>query len=85
MPPPNLNFANILLRSVWGQTTKFTDHQHFSYTVHVYIQVLECEAKLQVILIPRLLPVTEKMEPRNVQFFQLDSHDFAVLETRVGV
>ena len=28
-PPPNLNFANIYLRSVWSQTTKLKDRQYF--------------------------------------------------------
>ena len=28
-PPPNLNSANIFLRSVWGQTAKLKDRQYF--------------------------------------------------------
>ena len=34
-PPPNFNFASIVLYSVWGQTAKFKDSQISAYMVYV--------------------------------------------------
>ena len=35
-PPPNLNSANIFLRSVWGQTAKLKDRQYFRLYDTIY-------------------------------------------------